>query len=59
MAETDRSGILGPMLVMFVTSAANLVALGPATTRVMKERKHQGMYYMTYLLHANAACWPS
>lgn len=31
-----------PVAVMFVTSFVNLVALGPMTTRVMKERKHQG-----------------
>jgi hypothetical protein len=28
---------------MFVTGLANLAVLGPATTKIMKERKHQGM----------------
>lgn len=34
--------VLTPLVAMFVTSLANLVAVGPATTRIMKERKHQG-----------------
>ena len=33
---------LVPIAVMFGTSLLNLVWLGPATTKVMKERKHQG-----------------
>lgn len=32
-----------PIAIMFATSAANLLVFGPATTKVMKERKHQGM----------------
>ena len=32
-----------PVFLMFATSAANLFVFGPATTKVMKERKHQGM----------------
>ena len=31
-----------PVAIMFATSAANLLVFGPATTKVMKERKHQG-----------------
>jgi hypothetical protein len=31
-----------PVFIMFATSAANLLVFGPATTKVMKERKHQG-----------------
>lgn len=30
-----------PVAIMFATSAANLLVFGPATTKVMKERKHQ------------------
>ncbi|GAB7322434.1 hypothetical protein MBLNU13_g03377t1 [Cladosporium sp. NU13] len=30
-----------PVFLMFATSAANLLVFGPATTKVMKERKHQ------------------
>ncbi|KAF2172561.1 hypothetical protein M409DRAFT_50236 [Zasmidium cellare ATCC 36951] len=32
---------LAPIAAMFATSLLNLVVLGPATTKVMKERKHQ------------------
>lgn len=31
-----------PVAIMFATSAANLLVFGPATTKVMRERKHQG-----------------
>lgn len=34
---------LTPIAVMFGTSVLNLFVLGPATTQVMKKRKHQGM----------------
>lgn len=33
-----------PVAIMFATSAANLLVFGPATTKVMKERKHQGKH---------------
>lgn len=36
---------LVPVGVMLLTGLANLVALGPMTTRVMRERKHQGKWY--------------
>ena len=45
------SGLLGkdnfytallPVAIMFGTSLLNLTILGPATTKVMRERKHQG-----------------
>ena len=32
-----------PIATMFSTSLINLTFLGPATTKVMKERKHQGI----------------
>ena len=38
----NRVHVLTPLITMFVTSLANFVAVGPATTRIMKERKHQG-----------------
>ena len=37
----NQIGVLVPILGMFVMGAANVVALGPATTKVMKQRKHQ------------------
>ncbi|KAI9801689.1 MAG: hypothetical protein M1833_002371 [Piccolia ochrophora] len=40
LAES-KSTALVPIGVMFATSLVNWVALGPATTKVMRERKHQ------------------
>ena len=40
--QQNRLHVLTPLLTMFVTSFANLMAVGPATTQIMKERKHQG-----------------
>lgn len=34
---------LVPIAIMFGTSLVNMVWLGPATTKVMKQRKHQGI----------------
>jgi len=45
----NRLHVLTPLLAMFVTSLANLVAVGPATTRIMKERKHQGDHSFAHL----------
>ena len=33
---------LAPIAVMFLTGLVNMVALGPMTTKIMRERKHQG-----------------
>ena len=33
--------MLAPLVIMFSTSLANALVVGPATTRVMRERKHQ------------------
>jgi hypothetical protein len=41
-AEVNRWSVLAPLATIFVTSVANLLFLGPATTRVMRERKVQG-----------------
>ncbi|MCJ1365181.1 hypothetical protein MMC16_004301 [Acarospora aff. strigata] len=30
-----------PLLMVFASSLANLALVGPATTRIMRERKHQ------------------
>jgi hypothetical protein len=46
LAEENKWIALIPIALMFGTSLANLVWLGPATTKVMKERKHQGMLDM-------------
>ncbi|KAF2092301.1 hypothetical protein K490DRAFT_30864 [Saccharata proteae CBS 121410] len=39
-AESNKAA-LWSIGIMFVTGLVNLVAVGPATTKVMKERKHQ------------------
>ncbi|CAD6442857.1 209ed46b-7599-4741-b4be-838acc39bfe4 [Sclerotinia trifoliorum] len=41
LAEVNRWSVLVPLATMFVTGLANMVVIGPATTRLMKERKHQ------------------
>lgn len=38
---SNRSTTLYPLLTIFLTSLANLVVVGPATTKIMKQRKHQ------------------
>jgi len=42
LQDSNRYSVLAPIIVMFGTSLANLVAVGPATTKIMKDRKHQG-----------------
>ena len=42
MEEGNLWTALLPIGIMFGTSLANLFVLGPATTKVMRERKHQG-----------------
>jgi hypothetical protein len=42
LADENRWIALIPVVTMFATSLLNLVLLGPATTKVMRERKHQG-----------------
>jgi len=41
VAEANRMTVLMPLAAMFVAGLANLVYGGPATTSIMKERKHQ------------------
>ena len=41
LEERNRWTVLAPLLATFVCSAANLLVLGPGTTRVMHERKRQ------------------
>ncbi|KAI9757354.1 MAG: hypothetical protein M1835_000657 [Candelina submexicana] len=37
-----RWQVLVPILTILSTSLANLAVIGPATTKIMRERKHQG-----------------
>ena len=41
MSEQNRWSSLLPLGSMFLAGLSNLVYIGPATTRVMKQRKHQ------------------
>ena len=43
MAEKNRMNVLLPIVTIFATSILNLAYVGPATTKIMKDRKHQGM----------------
>jgi len=43
MAESNRWTVLVPIATMVITSVVNLFLVGPATTKTMKERHHQGM----------------
>jgi hypothetical protein len=47
LAESNRYSVLVPLATMFVTGLANLAYIGPATTRIMRERKVQGMHKST------------
>lgn len=41
-ADVNRWSVLIPIATIFVTSLANMALVGPATTKIMRERKHQG-----------------
>lgn len=41
-AEANRWRVLAPIVTVFATGLVNLVFIGPATTRIMNERKQQG-----------------
>lgn len=42
IADSNRWSILVPFATMVVSSAINMFFLGPATTKTMKARHHQG-----------------
>ncbi|RFU34765.1 hypothetical protein B7463_g1512, partial [Scytalidium lignicola] len=42
LAEANRWTVLAPLISVLVTGLVNMVVIGPATVRIMKERKHQG-----------------
>lgn len=53
-AEQNRWSVLIPIFTIFATSLVNMVAVGPATTKIMRERKHQGeLSYQS----AVVGCW--
>ena len=41
-ARENRPGVLLPILTVFMAGLSNLVLVGPATTKIMRERKFQG-----------------
>jgi len=41
LASSNRWTVLAPLATILLTSVANMVALGPATTKAMKDRHHQ------------------
>lgn len=41
-ADVNRWSVAVPILTTLVAGLANLIFIGPATTNIMKERKHQG-----------------
>ncbi|TVY18688.1 hypothetical protein LARI1_G002902 [Lachnellula arida] len=41
LAESNRWSVLAPLATVFVGGLVNLVYVGPATTRIMRERKVQ------------------
>ncbi|MCJ1238014.1 hypothetical protein MMC14_006001 [Varicellaria rhodocarpa] len=40
-AEKNRTSVLAPLVTIFASSLVNLALVGPATTKIMRERKHQ------------------
>ena len=48
LAEANRWSVLMPVATMFATGLANWAYVGPATTKIMKARKHQGTAYTNY-----------
>lgn len=46
--KSNRYNVLLPIFVMTAMNLTNLLVLGPATTKIMRERKHQGR--MTHIV---------
>lgn len=43
--EANQSSVLAPLATMFITGLANMVLLRPATAKIMKARKLQGIIF--------------
>jgi hypothetical protein len=41
LEPSSQTHVVTPLAIMFVTGLANLVYIGPKTTQIMRERKHQ------------------
>ncbi len=42
LANVNKWSVLVPLSTMFLTSVANLLFIGPTTTKIMRDRKFQG-----------------
>ncbi len=42
LAESNRWTVLVPLVTMFATSLVNMAVIGPATQKIMQDRKAQG-----------------
>lgn len=49
----SRWGVLAPLAGAFLCAAANLSVVGPATTRVMEERRRQGEFLSFALIRTD------
>ena len=45
LAKENRLSVLAPITTMFAMNLTNLLVLGPATTKIMRDRKHQGTFW--------------
>ncbi|CAD0089103.1 unnamed protein product [Aureobasidium vineae] len=48
LVDSNRWPVFVPLATIFVTSVFNSLIIGPATTKTMKERHHQGMWRRDY-----------
>ncbi|EHK96412.1 putative Uncharacterized mitochondrial outer membrane protein [Glarea lozoyensis 74030] len=51
LEKSNKWGVLVPLATMFVTGLANVAYIGPETTRIMRERKVQGMCSIPFLYY--------
>jgi hypothetical protein len=47
-ADVNKWSVLIPLGTMFVAGLTNMLFIGPATTKIMKARKHQGTDSVVY-----------
>ena len=48
LASENLFSALVPIATIFAINVSNLLVIGPATTRIMRERKHQGTMIFIY-----------
>lgn len=52
LASSNQWAVLAPIALMFLAGLANLVLVGPATTKCMRDRKSQGKSHLASHLAA-------